>query len=353
MIERIKSAIVLVAVTVMIWLVADQYVEQSRSFTIQVQVVSSQPEIYASLADPPHQASITFTARGRRIRLLEFSQLVESTVLFEAPVRPSVDAAAAPQSIPTEDLINRIREVRSSKLFIDEVRPRSLEVIVDEYTTIPNVKIEPDYGQLQVTFTSGIDPVSIRLPQFAARQLGPSPVLRPKVERRIREARRPDNTFQIVVPLAIETIASIPGLDYRRARITPSAEITLTGRIETLTETRRMGPVQVTWSVPDDVQREFAIIPEEDANFRVDIEVAGTRDGLAQLDVRQIRGFVEVMAADKVEPGKPIRREAIFVFPPGTDCRLSDDSPKYEFTFRLVPRAPADSGAGSASSAPT
>ena len=99
---------------------------------------------------------------------------------------------------------------------------------------------------------------------------------------------------------------------------------------------------QITFSIPDEVQENFAIVANPGTNFRPSIEVTGPSESLALLDPRDIRGFVEVMAADMNEPGKEIIRPVRYVLPPG--FALAADSPTHEITFKLVPRASAPAG---------
>ena len=140
------------------------------------------------------------------------------------------------------------------------------------------------------------------------------------------------------MPLTIPALKNAP--PNAGVKVLPAPEVTLAGQIESLTATRRKGPIQITWSIPDQVQREFRIVVAPDSNFRPDIDVTGPRDLLDQLDPREIRAIVDVYAADAEKPGVPIRRVVQFVLPPGFSLAPAPGTgtgTQHELVFRLEP----------------
>jgi hypothetical protein len=206
---------------------------------------------------------------------------------------------------------------------------------VDFYEVVPNVRVVGEYGDLKVSAKPTPDKVSVRLPRFAAERLRADPVARADAEQRIRSARWSDGIFQIKVPVAFPALKDLdPDL---KIEVLPSPEVQLSGQIEALTVTRRKGPIQITWSIPQQVQEEFKVVLDPTVNLRPDIDVTGPKELIDQLDPREIRAFVDVMAADTENPHSPIRRAVKFVPPAGYS--VPAESPPYEIVFQLEPRA--------------
>ncbi|MFH1417513.1 MAG: hypothetical protein ABII12_04405 [Planctomycetota bacterium] len=333
--KKVKSAAVVITLTVFIWLVADQGVREEKSFPISVRLNSDTSERYASFAEPPYQIAMHVLFEGRRRQLRAFEDLLKSKALLDANVNETQLPGSEPRSVSTErDVLYQVKEVRQAGLVVKSVSPETALVLIDTYQSVPNVVVEPDYGDLRVVAEVSPKRLSVRLPRFAARRLEVDPAFRPDVEQRIREVCRADNTFEISVPVTFEC----DGLDPEKpAQITPASEITISGRIESLSETRRKGPIQITWSIPDEVQSRYTIVPRSGQSFRCDIELRGPRGQVEQLPLDTIRGFVDVMAAD--EPNKEITRSVQFVLPEGFS--MASDPSLHEIMFTLVPRAPA------------
>jgi methyl coenzyme M reductase subunit D len=338
--EQTKSHLVLAVVTVFIWMAADQNVREEQSFKIPVRLTAGTAERYAAFSEPPYQVVLDVTMVGRRRLLREFANLVNSKSAFEAVVDESKSSSLEPQSLFTEaDIFHNIREFNAARVVAKSVSPRTALVRIDDYEVIPNVAVEPNYGDLKVVAEAVPAKISVRLPRFAAAALKKDPVFRPNVEQRLRDARQPDGAFAVTVPVAFE----FENLDPRTLlKASSTEEVVISGRIESLTETRRKGPVQITWSIPDEVQAKYVVVAKPDQNLRRDIEVTGPRGQVEQLSVQKIRGFVEVMAAD--EPNKDITRAIRFVLPEGFS--LASDPSQHEITFVLVPRATTPAAGG-------
>jgi hypothetical protein len=332
--DKLKSHSVVVVITVFIWLVADQNVREEQSFQIPIRVNSRDPDRYAALAEPPYQIILDATLAGRRRHLKDFADLINSRQVLEALVDEGKLSSSQPQSISAEaDILGRIKEFKEARLVVESVTPRTVAVLIDDYETVPNLAVEPNYGDLKVIADPSPAKISIRLPEFAAATLKADPVFRPNVEQRIREARGPDNSFEIRVPVSFD----FENLDPQRPiKVTPADEITIIGRIESLTETRRKGPIQITWSIPDEAQLKYVVAVKSDQSLRQDIDITGPKGQVDQLPVQKIRGFVDIMAGD--EPNKEITRAVRYVLPEGFS--LASDPAQQEITFTLLPRSP-------------
>lgn len=331
--ERAKSGAVVVFVTLLIWFAADQNVQESQTFQVPLRVMSGHPDRFAMIADLPHQVTLAVTLNARRRRLQEFSEMVNGRSLFEAVIDQEVKAQATPQVLATRDLLSYVREIEKFGMgYIRTIEPSGVRILINEYRTVPDVRVEPVYGELKVSATPSPAKVSVRLPGFLADELQKQPVAVADAEQRIRASSGPGGAFNVRVPLTLPVLKNVP--PNAGVKILPSAEVVLAGRIEALTATKRKGPIQITWSIPDDVQRDYRVVPAPDANFRPDIDVSGPRDQIDQLDPRTIRAFVDVFTSDAEPGGQPIRRQVQFILPPGFTLV---PGPPYELEFHLEP----------------
>ena len=155
--------------------------------------------------------------------------------------------------------------------------------------------------------------------------------------------RHGQRNFRLAKYVAFEVNAR-PALDLPiplmegAVKITPES-VSIRGRVETLEVTETKGPIAIKWSIPDVVQRDFAVMAES-GEFFVHIEVKGPLDRVSRLDKSDIRALVEVYARDldSPGPGKTILREVRFLLPNEfCDCKLV--SPIQQIGFRLEPRA--------------
>lgn len=327
--DRLKSVLVVAITTVFIWLVADQYVLETQAFKIPVRVVSPDPERYAAIAGPPYQVTLNVTMLGRRRHLTALNDLINATNCFAAVIDETA-VSSEPQSISTLDgILDNIGEIKEMPLSIKSVSPATTLVRIDHYEEIRNVGVLPDTGDLKVVNpTCSPDKVSVRLPRFAADRLLNERVLRPKAEGAVQEAMGSGPTFRVPLRLSLD---ADPALE---VRITPE-QVTFSGVVAAQNATAVKGPVQVTFSIPEEVQRRFVVEAVPGTQFRRSIEVTGRKDLLEQLDPRDIRAFVDVMAADMDEPGRQITRSVQYILPPG--FTRASQAPAHEVVFKLIP----------------
>lgn len=332
--EKTKSATAVVAITLLIWLAADQNVKESQQFLLTVRLVSDDPQYYVAFEEPPVQRTVTVTVHARRRLLKELGDAINAEPVFDAHPDVTTIGTFGAQSMSTREILGGIARLQSFELDrAESVEPANFRVVIDRYETVSDVRCEPLYGELRVSATVVPNVVSVQLPGFLAARLRRDPVATADAESRIRMAAGPDGSFQTKAPLTMRALRDAPG--QVQVRISPTNEVTLTGHIESMTATRRKGPIQVTWSVPDQVQHDYRVVPAPDTNLRLDIDVTGPKDLIDQLDPREIRAFVDVLAADAEKPEDPRRRPVQFVFPPGFS--LAEGSPSYDVVFRLEP----------------
>jgi len=333
--DKFKSASAVVVLTGLIWFTADQQVSEDARFSIPVRLVSAGANRYAAFAEPPYQQTFEVTVAGRRRHLNEFAQLINSRGAFDAVIEEGRETSPQPQSMPSKELIGLIKDLDAASVRIRSVEPAAVWIRIDTYEMVPNVRVACELGDLKVTAEPTPAKVSVRLPRFAAERLRADPVARADAEQRIRAARKPDGSFQIKVPV---TFNALKDLDTdMKIEVLPAPEVQISGQIEALTVTMRKRPIQITWSIPQQVQEEFKVVLDPTINLRPDIDVTGPKELIDQLDPRVIRAFVDVMAADTEKPHTPIRRTVQFILPQGFS--LATGSPPFEVVFQLEPRA--------------
>ena len=335
--RKVRTALVVVVITFLIWFAADQFVLMPEKFVIPVRVVSADSNRYAALADAPFQR-VSVEMRGRRRRLREFGEAVKAAKAqgdhFVVDIDASRPTSPEPQAISTlDDVLLRLEEFRGSRLTINEVEPERLMVRIDDYVT-RSVPVKPDYGDLKVNHQLSPEKVRVRLPRFAYDRLS-ARVATPMVEDLVRDASRSDGTFEVQTKLVLKDV------DPNIVEFLDSDDVKISGNILASTETRNLGPIQIKWFVPDEVQKEYTMVAEQD-NFRVFIDVTGPTDRISHLDPAGIRGLVDVLAGDVNAPGPGlyITRRVTFILPPGfSDCSIAPESQDQEIRFQLLKRS--------------
>ena len=334
--ERIKSFAVVAVVTGFVWLAADQNVQEEQSFKVPVRVVSSDANRYVAFAKPAQQVTLKVTMSGRRRHLKAFGEVIGAQGVFDAVVDESKAPRKEPQSLSSEDeILKRIKAIGESRLVVKAVDPRTVSVIIDAFADLPDIAVQPNFGDLKVTATCTPPKVTVRLPRSALDQLPSDRIIRPNAAPLIREELKTDpenREFRVSLPLSLETTGSAPIL------FMPD-KVTVSGVVETLQATVVKGPVQITFSVPLEVQERFSAIVEPGTSMRQNIELTGPSNLLDRLDPRDIRAFVEVLVADMDEPNKVITRPVQFILPPG--FTVAGGAPPRELSFKLVPHPAA------------
>ena len=337
--SRIKTFMATCGLTLLIWLAADQNVTDSVRVEIPVRLAAD--DRYAVVVKPARVVNFSMTLTGRRRRVSEFRERLESRKPspFESQVDRSHRSSSESQVMVSSEIVRQVKEVAGAGLTVSDIEPVNVTVLVDDYEVVPDIAVNPNYGTLRVDASCSPPKVSARLPRFAAGTLRKEKVIRIDAEAAIREAKaaKPDDrTFTATLRLPTEIDADIP------IGFTPS-EVTLKGGVEALTEAKRIGPVQIKFLIPDEVQQKFRVVAAAGANFRPDIHVVGPAASLARLDPRDVRGLVEINAADVDQAGQEIPRNAVFDLPrdlPG--LALAANSAPHQIVFTLVPRETAE-----------
>ncbi len=340
--KRLRTAFVVVVITLLIWLAADRNVATTEEFQFRVRLTTSEPDRYVGFARPPYELPLTVELKGRRGRLLEFQKLIDGQRAFTINLGDTRKTSTQPIAISTQDdLIPRIRDLQDLRLSVVSVTPRTVDVRIDRYETRPDIPVRVDAGDLKITLDEQPQKIAVRAPRFVLNlpQFSASPQAVVNAGPAINAARTADGTFDVTAAVRLDFL---PELDPNMEIVfLPSREVRIKGKISATTETRSKSPVQIRWSIPDEVQRDYVVVTDE-TRFRVQIDVTGPRGRVDQLDAENIRGWIDVLAGDvdTPGPGKDIIRDAVFMLPPEfSDCYISPTSPPIQFRFRLEPRS--------------
>lgn len=334
--KGVRTAAVVALISCLIWYAADLNVSITKDFKIPVRLESDRDDLYVALAQPPFVKELQVVLRGRRVNLQEFERELAGTAVLSVKLDQPKSISAEPQELfSDDDVLMKIPLLRQSRLTVDFVDPPTLLVRIDKYETLHDRLIEV----VGVDAEPSRETVSVRLPGFLARQMRDKPVKTKNAKEIIQEKRAADqDTFKIAVPLTLpENLENLAPEGH--VEFIPAAEVTISGRTEALLETKRL-PVQVTWSIPDGVQKQFSVLAEIE-RFRVDVDVTGPKDEIERLRREDILGLVEVYATDAedFDPTRVIARRIRVIFLPGfPHCSVNAD-PLPELRFRLQRRA--------------
>jgi hypothetical protein len=341
----IRTGLVVVVITLLIWIAADQWVTVVQEFSVTIQPVSTSRDRYIALTEPPYQRTIKIELRGRRSRIDTFRSR------YEAPagevIRIPIDDIGPERMEPYElaaksELLRYVPDIRLTGVVVS-TDPEKLSVRINRFVEVADIPIRFEYGDLRVRDKPSARKVTARLPEFIVKDE------RFQADRHavvnavpLISDRTPGRNFEYEGEVSLELDADLPA---DTVTLTPDV-VRVTGQIETLESVVNMGPITVKWSVPDSVQRDFVIVADKSSEFvGVHLDVRGPKDRVAQLDPSKIRAFVEIFAADRTntDPGKKIVRDVVFMLPPNfSDCTLSNTSGPTQVEFHLEPRGIAN-----------
>lgn len=328
MFSRLKTTATVVAFTLLIWLAADFNVSESQTFSILVSIRGADPDQYVALADGAGSVRLDVTMYGRRIHRERFREDVKNRTL-EAVVAGRDFGEASDWS--TQNILAAIPEIESSRLTIRGVEPSVVSILSDEYVIRRGVRVEPDFGDFQVSWNAEPPTVSVRLPKFKEDQVLRDGSIKADAGRALSShigANLGDARFRITVSLAI------PGCE-----IEPDT-VRLEGVVETPTETRQYGPIPIKYWLPDALQRDFVVEPEEGTVLIRQIGVMGPKTQLDQLRAQDIDAYVQIKAEYREPPDRTYSVDIQYVLPrelPGLEIVSEPEQQRIEFRLKRRP----------------
>lgn len=338
--RRIRTGVVVFIITLLIWIAADQWVTTEVPFSITIQPVNVSRNRYVAFAEPPFHRTISITVRGRRSRIEAFRSKYEASEgqVIKIPIDDLHPTSTEPQELATaDDLLRFVPELRQTGVVL-EAEPASLPVRIDRYVEVTDIPVRFDFGEVRVRDNSTTRKISARMPGFVEAD----EQFRSNRHAVVHAAplildRTPGRKFDFMGDVVLELPMELPP---ETVQLFPE-KIRIVGQVETLETTVHRGPITVKWSVPDSVQRDYAIIAESGEFVGVHLDVRGPKDRVAQLDASKIRAFVEILAGDLASPGpdKLIIRDVVILLPPEfSDCKLLESTEPRQVRFRLVKR---------------
>ena len=338
--SRVRTGVAVVAITLLIWIVADQWVATDDEFSVTIVPTSANPDRYVAFADAPYHRTVTIKVHGRRSRIEAFRSKYEAPggEVIRIPLDDFRSVSTEPQGLSTaRDLLRQIPELRQVGAVV-EADPETMKVRIDKYVDVPDIPLRFDYGELRVVGQSKTKKVTATLPEFVVSDG------RFQADRRavvhagaLITKRLPGEEFDITADVSLELPIELPP---EAVRVSPK-KIDLSGRIDTLEVTQEKGPITVKWSIPDSVQRDYAVIAESGEFVGLHLYVRGPKDRVSQLDATKIRAFVEILAADtaSTDRGDIKTRDVVFLLPPEfSDCTVLEATEPRQVRFRLVKR---------------
>ncbi|MCK6456516.1 MAG: hypothetical protein L6Q92_08310 [Phycisphaerae bacterium] len=331
--ERIKSATTVCIITGLIWWSADRRVTDEKEFTVRLTVSSADASLLATI-ESPRSGEAVVRASGTRARLDAFeNELNRNPALAFEYVLSENDTALGPKTLSTARMLAESRRFRDAGLDVADVRPSEVQIVVDRYEDV-DLRIEPDFGSIGVEDVV-CQPQTVlvrKMPGTLARTRYAERVLRPSAERAVQQwlAAHPDNPrFEVDVTLSIPDAPVV-------LEISPSPHVKIAGRFVNPVASARVGPCQIVFAVPPDVQRDYVVQPAASSNLRPDVFVRGPKNQVEQLTPQQIVLYVPVLAADTATTAsvRTIRRAPEIVLPGGLEL----DRDLQEVEFELVPR---------------
>jgi hypothetical protein len=132
--RRLRTALVVVIITLLIWLAADRNVATTQDFELRVRLTSGSPDRYVGFARPPYELPLTVELKGKRGRLLEFQKLIDERNVFTINFGDTRKTGTQPIPISTQDdLVPRIRDLQDLRLSVVSVTPKTVDVRIDKY----------------------------------------------------------------------------------------------------------------------------------------------------------------------------------------------------------------------------
>lgn len=351
MIDKLKTALLVSLVTVLIWTFAEA--EGLRIETVQFSVVL-QNDPGGPIAIRPQPGSdfngaVTARVEGATANIDTLRDALRRPLVL----KPGEDEVPATPGTHLLDLRAALRahpEFRARGVSITDAQPAIVEVQIEEMVEHPlKVTARVPEGDLDGPATVSPDTVLVRLPKRLWESLGPDPEavarIDPATLRSLPVGRR-----STVRGLAIELPEPLRGADL--VTVEPArVNVDLTLRSRMVDATLASVPVQIRIA-PLEYGKWDLTIPEED-HFLRDVTISGPRGVIADLQSGELPVVAYVaLSFEELEraalSGEPITKEAVF-----SDLPSELDFHAEERTVRVFVRPrQAPAGAAADGSAP-
>ncbi len=319
--DRGRSALWVLLVTVLVWIWADVEFTDEMDLGATLHLAPAQPDRTVLLSDS--HVRVTFKVRGRRSSLERLDKHLRTP-----GVTVRHEAMPGEEDIDVREVLNNDAFVRNEGLTVLSASPRVLRVRLDRKVYQPNVPVNFEYSG---AFPSRIEVDPPRMGIHVAESDWQS-ILKSQPEPALRTVRVDLKSVEPGRPFPVEVIRQIGEVSVEPDR--PNVMVTV--EIAELTETESVTtPVQViappSW-MEDGTWRDYVLKRQDPLQWRVTLQVNGPRKDLDKLKAQDVQAFVLLTDEDK-KPVSWLTREVQVRLPRGLSLELIGPTPTV--TFKL------------------
>jgi len=339
MAQAAKTFLIVVGLTLLIWIYADQRSSQTNDFVLWLTL---RPPGSANwrLADPNSERTrvvATFTGPSRSMR--ELQEDVEED-LFRLTYVIEADPSSGPYRIELADKLDNLEEVRRRGLRIVSVDPPALTVQVDRLVT-KELPVVARADSFKIVQTEVAPPtVKLILPESQLDKLDVTEIVANiealeahRVLIREHLSAAGDKTSQ-TVKLHDVPLVRPAGAILKEERVFVEAVI------ERRDQTKLLRTVYVRFDVSLDQWRKYELEVKDNADLALEVSVRGPSDVIASLTPQDVRAYVEISTSDAIRTEGWLTRTVSFVLPAGVI--LDQTAPQVQ--FRLVQKGETSGG---------
>lgn len=301
--DRLKTGLIVVLLTGLIWFFADQADTASKTITLRL-AVQPPSSAYLVMAQEPEALQFEVTFSASRAVIDEMDKQLQTKPLNPTFVmgKPEKDAKRARQTFESIKVLSQLDAIRRPGLTITSVRPEMFTVEIDSMVRRP-MRIKPEFGEMVVD-AGDPKPVSVEviLPSTMADELS-GDTLAVDVTRYV-DASKPNELQHPTVELQW----SQSGPKAKLVRFEP-ASFDIRFKLKDTTAPRTFRSVPVSFSATYEVLSRYTPVPLDKAEFLPDITVAGPRQLVENLRKEDIQLVVQVYGSDEANIGQPISRQ--------------------------------------------
>jgi len=343
--QRVRNALWVTLITVLIWVFADMQLTESRQMTATIRLTVPQAASLALLeregSNPvPRQVrqkniAVAFEAIGSRHSLESFERQLKSPITYDL----SKAAGPGEVTIPTKDILNAFAAQVKAGLTFRSAEPNVIMVRLDELIH-QQVPVELVYTGAQLA-----EVPSITMPVTVARSLWDQIISRTGGKPVLRTATRDlkDQPTGTPISVTFDVIPSIADVPVEPQRPSVTVKLTISQRTlpKTLTVTVRV-LIPPSWAEDETWNRYELLGKDGSLEWRKEITVSGPKEDLDKLEAKDIDAYIELIDEDKA-PVSWLTRKVTIRFPPGLSVKLVGEPPSVNFKLIERPKPVAPS----------
>jgi hypothetical protein len=330
--ERLKTGLIVVLLTGLIWFFADQADLDSKTVTLHLNV---QPPGtgYLVMAQEPAVLEFDVTFRAPRGVIGEIEQELQTRLLNATfmPDKPAGEAGFAHLTFESMKVVPQLDEIRKRGLTIVSVRPGSFSVDIDTMVRRP-MRIKPEFGELVVEAEEPKpNTVDVIMPsRMADEQAGDTLAI--DITRYV-ETSLPDKLQRKTVELQWRQ-----GDPWAKLVHFEPATFDIRFRMKDTATQRTLTSVPVSFSATPEVLSRYTLTAVDKTEFLQDITVAGPKQAVENLGKDDICLIVQVYGLDEQYVGQTITRPIKQFLPLKIQPYVQIVSPPRDVRFTLQDR---------------